>query len=62
MGCVLKEVIMDDGVPVCDACEAVVKPDIVMFGERLPENFFTLSSQVCALTAQEASYININGK
>ncbi len=48
---IFSEVIMDDGIPVCDACEAVVKPDIVMFGEPLPQNFFKLSSKVCAFVS-----------
>lgn len=32
-------------VPKCEACASVVKPDIVFFGERLPDRFFTLMDQ-----------------
>jgi NAD-dependent deacetylase sirtuin 2 len=30
----------DDVVPACDDCNSVVKPDIVFFGEGLPQKFF----------------------
>ncbi|GJD07453.1 NAD-dependent protein deacetylase hst2 [Galdieria sulphuraria] len=39
----VKEAIKDDRIPVCEKCKGVVKPDIVFFGEGLPERFFTLS-------------------
>ncbi|RWS28062.1 NAD-dependent protein deacetylase sirtuin-2-like protein [Leptotrombidium deliense] len=31
----------NDQIPHCDNCNALVKPDIVFFGERLPEKFFS---------------------
>jgi NAD-dependent deacetylase sirtuin 3 len=31
---------MSDKVPVCTFCQATVKPDIVFFGEDLPEKYF----------------------
>lgn len=30
----------DDVIPTCEKCNSVVKPDIVFFGESLPEKFF----------------------
>lgn len=39
----VKEAIRNDQIPVCDNCTGVVKPDIVFFGEGLPERFFQLS-------------------
>ncbi|KAK6318054.1 hypothetical protein J4Q44_G00113450 [Coregonus suidteri] len=35
-----KSAIMSDEVPVCTFCQATVKPDIVFFGEDLPEKYF----------------------
>ncbi|XP_010888638.1 SIRT1 domain-containing protein isoform X2 [Esox lucius] len=35
-----KSSIMSDKVPVCTFCQATVKPDIVFFGEDLPEKYF----------------------
>ncbi|XP_054432810.1 NAD-dependent protein deacetylase sirtuin-3, mitochondrial isoform X2 [Pteronotus mesoamericanus] len=32
--------VMEDRVPRCAACTGVVKPDVVFFGEALPERFF----------------------
>lgn len=32
---------METGIPKCKECEGHVKPDIVFFGESLPEKFFT---------------------
>ena len=29
-------------IPRCDACDGVVKPDVVFFGESLPRRFFDL--------------------
>ncbi|XP_032819827.2 NAD-dependent protein deacetylase sirtuin-2 [Petromyzon marinus] len=37
----MKEQIFSDKVPRCEKCKSVVKPDIVFFGEALPEKFFT---------------------
>lgn len=36
----MKEQIFADTVPTCEKCNAVVKPDIVFFGENLPEKFY----------------------
>lgn len=35
-----KHAIMNDKVPVCSFCAATVKPDVVFFGEDLPEKYF----------------------
>lgn len=32
--------IMSDKVPVCSFCAATVKPDVVFFGEDLPQKYF----------------------
>ncbi|TRY70718.1 hypothetical protein TCAL_05189 [Tigriopus californicus] len=37
----MKEQIMRDVIPTCKECNSVVKPDIVFFGEQLPDRFFT---------------------
>lgn len=39
----VKEQIFADSVPTCTECNGVVKPDIVFFGENLPERFYRLS-------------------
>lgn len=31
---------MSDQVPVCSFCAATVKPDVVFFGEDLPQKYF----------------------
>ncbi|XP_067136469.1 NAD-dependent protein deacetylase sirtuin-2 isoform X1 [Centruroides vittatus] len=36
----MKEKIFSDVIPTCSKCESIVKPDIVFFGEHLPERFF----------------------
>lgn len=36
----MKEKIFSDVIPTCSKCESIVKPDIVFFGEHLPEKFF----------------------
>lgn len=43
----MKEQIFADHfrVPKCEDCDSVVKPDIVFFGERLPDRFFALMEQ-----------------
>ena len=38
----VKDKIFDDVVPTCEECNGLVKPDIVFFGENLPERFFNL--------------------
>lgn len=39
----------NDGVPKCEDCKSVVRPDIVLFGENLPERFHnSLSSDFAA--------------
>jgi len=35
----------DDEVPSCDECDQTVKPDIVFFGENLPERFYQMPNQ-----------------
>lgn len=37
---VLQQAIMNDKVPICTFCAATVKPDIVFFGEDLPQKYF----------------------
>lgn len=37
-----KEKIFKDKIPVCSECHGIVKPDIVFFGENLPEKFYNL--------------------
>ncbi|KAM7288570.1 putative sirtuin type [Ixodes scapularis] len=41
----LRDKIAKDIVPFCPVCSSVIKPDIVFFGERLPERFFELSEE-----------------
>lgn len=41
----MKEQIFADIIPTCDVCPGIVKPDIVFFGENLPEKFYTLPSK-----------------
>lgn len=31
---------MNDNVPICTFCAATVKPDVVFFGEDLPQKYF----------------------
>ncbi|CAH1989964.1 unnamed protein product [Acanthoscelides obtectus] len=38
----MKERIFKDEIPVCEKCPGVVKPDIVFFGENLPDRFHIL--------------------
>jgi NAD-dependent deacetylase sirtuin 2 len=40
-----KKEIFEDRVPTCTKCNGIVKPDIVFFGENLPEKFYTLPNQ-----------------
>jgi NAD+-dependent protein deacetylase sirtuin 2 len=40
-----KKEIFADSVPTCTKCNGIVKPDIVFFGENLPEKFYTLPNQ-----------------
>ncbi|XP_040894306.1 NAD-dependent protein deacetylase sirtuin-3 [Toxotes jaculatrix] len=35
-----KRAIMNDSVPICTFCAATVKPDVVFFGEDLPQKYF----------------------
>ena len=39
----VKRAILDDSIPTCKYCGGLVKPDIVFFGEMLPDRFHTLS-------------------
>uniref|UniRef100_A0A1B0GML5 Deacetylase sirtuin-type domain-containing protein n=1 Tax=Phlebotomus papatasi TaxID=29031 RepID=A0A1B0GML5_PHLPP len=41
----MKEEIFADRVPTCAECNGVVKPDIVFFGENLPDAFYTLPAK-----------------
>lgn len=41
----MKEKIFKDEVPECEKCKSLVKPDIVFFGENLPEKFYDLPDQ-----------------
>lgn len=41
----VKEHIFEDSVPTCDRCNGTVKPDIVFFGEDLPQQFYALPEQ-----------------
>ena len=36
-----------DGVPRCEACEAPLKPQVVLFGEMLPERALLRAQQLC---------------
>lgn len=36
---------MSDETPKCVECQSTVKPDVVFFGERLPNRFFQLADQ-----------------
>lgn len=38
----VKDEIFKDNVPTCEECNGIVKPDIVFFGENLPERFHVL--------------------
>ncbi|KAL9899185.1 sirtuin 2 isoform 1-T1 [Glossina fuscipes fuscipes] len=38
----MKDQIFSDKLPTCTNCKSVVKPDIVFFGENLPDKFYTL--------------------
>jgi len=40
----VKDAVFEDIVPTCDRCNSPVKPDIVFFGENLPERFSRLAS------------------
>jgi NAD-dependent deacetylase len=37
-----------DGVPRCEACASALKPDVVLFGELLPEAALRRAQQLCA--------------
>ena len=47
---VLKLLAADDGAPVCAACVAPLKPDVVLFGELLPERAL-MEAQALAMEA-----------
>lgn len=44
----IRRVVQDDGVPSCDACGGIVKPDIVFFGERLDRDALEQSAKLAA--------------
>ncbi|KAJ8373635.1 hypothetical protein SKAU_G00042150 [Synaphobranchus kaupii] len=39
-----KSAIMNDSIPICSFCQGTVKPDIVFFGEDLPQKYFLSST------------------
>ncbi len=39
------DAIFDNSIPTCDSCNSLVKPDIVFFGEALPDRFHRLASR-----------------
>ena len=39
----VKKTILEDSVPICGHCGGLVKPDIVFFGEMLPDRFHRLT-------------------
>lgn len=41
----VKKEIFDERVPTCEDCNGIVKPDIVFFGENLPEKFYVLPNR-----------------
>ena len=48
----LRDMVQNDTVPTCNKCNSLVKPDIVFFGESLPERFHTsvmVDFKVCDL-------------
>ena len=47
---VLKLLAQDDGAPLCEACVAPLKPDVVLFGELLPERAL-MEAQALAMDA-----------
>lgn len=40
MGLIEQADVMKGNIPKCPTCKGVIKPDIVFFGEELPNNFF----------------------
>ncbi len=36
----IKSFVIKNDIPKCDACTGVIKPDVVLFGESLPKNFW----------------------
>jgi NAD-dependent deacetylase sirtuin 2 len=42
----VKECVFAEKVPHCDKCNGLVKPDIVFFGENLPQRFFMRMAEV----------------
>ncbi|XP_053945948.1 NAD-dependent protein deacetylase Sirt2 [Anastrepha ludens] len=41
----MKEKIFSDVLPLCNKCSGTVKPDIVFFGENMPDNFYSMPPQ-----------------
>jgi len=52
----MKHTIHEGVVPRCENCNGLVKPDIVFFGESLPDSFRRSSPQLC-----EADLLNVMG-
>jgi NAD-dependent deacetylase len=43
----VKAMVEDGGVPTCAGCMGKVKPDVVLFGELLPESAITKAQALC---------------
>ncbi|XP_011184358.1 NAD-dependent protein deacetylase Sirt2 [Zeugodacus cucurbitae] len=41
----MKEKIFSDTIPLCDHCAGIVKPDIVFFGENMPDSFYNMPTE-----------------
>ena len=37
----MKQFVLRDEIPTCEQCSGVIKPDVVLFGEGLPSNFWS---------------------
>jgi NAD-dependent SIR2 family protein deacetylase len=42
---IIRATLEADGTPVCSECGGLVKPNIVFFGEPLPERFFSSAAE-----------------
>lgn len=40
----MKDFVLKDEIPTCSSCQGVVKPDVVLFGEGLPSEFWSYLS------------------
>uniref|UniRef100_A0A0K8VP96 NAD-dependent protein deacetylase n=1 Tax=Bactrocera latifrons TaxID=174628 RepID=A0A0K8VP96_BACLA len=41
----MKDKLFTDTLPLCDHCGGIVKPDIVFFGENMPESFYNMPTE-----------------